>query len=330
VSSVKKPNSQFSFVAKLSIAVFAAMWLAALSLWPPSGLLAANTNVNVQVCPSAPYPAPTITEPANGTKTKSSSILMKGQATPGATVYAYRNNVQVGFVAAGGDGTFTISVSLSLGSNVLKASTNNECTGPTFSGSVTVERKAAASPPAAQPGGNEAAPAEVPGESDGQQPTGTPTATDQPNQKEPDSRQPSAAGRPVILEPRNGTHVTDSSILVVGEASANARVRILRNKQVVAEVLSDARGHFTAGITLEPGNNRLTAVIGQGANALSSEEVVVIYEPVQAGASMRRTLTFIGIIGAGTIGGLAVYGLVWHPTFMRHIWHIFKHPKVTG
>lgn len=285
--TVKRLKGSFSFIKGKWTAIFVLVWFVVLSLGCPTNLLAADTNVNVRVCPSTSYPPPTISSPADGTKTQQSSILMSGEATPNVIVYAYRNDVQTGFVTSGIDGTFAISISLDMGTNVLKASTNNECSAPSFSGSVTVEREAVVVPPGPTDGDEDGGePVGLPG---GPQPIGIPPTVGQPSQGEPTADQPSEAPHPVIREPRQGTRATQPFILVVGEASPFTLVRILRNGQVVAEVFTDSKGRFTVGVPLELGENRLVAVTGQGSEERFSEEVRVTYQP-EATSSIVRPL----------------------------------------
>lgn len=255
---------------------------------------------------------------------------MSGDATPDITVYAYRNDVQVGYVTAAGDGTYTMSVSLNVGTNELKASTNNSCTAPTFSETITVERQAPEPPPEPSPGedpGGEQAPEEPIIGPDGSPILEYPGGTGKKRVPGTGAGDPSISRiRPVILEPEQGLTVTEPTVVVRGKASANTRVRILRNNLVLAEILSDDEGNFTAGITLGQGENRLVATTGQGKQTLYSDTVVVTYRPPRPGLLDFLPITPATLAAAGgTIGiGVAISYFVSHPAASERVLYLFK------
>lgn len=306
--SAKKASQDLLRLGGLLVAVF----FVALQAVP---LQAANSDVSVQVCPSTPYPAPTITSPADGTTTTNSSIIMSGQATPGANVFAYRNNTQVGFVPAAGDGTYTISISLVMGANELKASTNNDCSAPAFSGTVEVTRESVP-PPADDP--EEPQEDQAGGEPDTELPfepeesttpslpaSPTPEEEQQPSPNEPseDLRQPR------ILQPKDGARFTNPDIIVTGMISPNTMVQIQLNDEIVASVLSDEEGRFTVGISLEPGANELVAIVGSGDNAQTSRTTTVFYDPVSEEDTRMRQAVVIATITAVIVAGVAAYSV---------------------
>lgn len=252
-------------------------------------LKAASTDINIKVC----YPpiAPTINSPQDNTQTTNSSIILSGSASANKVVYAYRNSAQVGFVTSSNDGSFSISISLSQGSNELYVSTKNECNETASSGSVTVQRQAINPPPANIP------PASG---------TSSPSTS-----KNPASRPPSAKTelpgphesnikRPVILEPKNGTRVTRPTILVKGVATPLTKVRLLLNNRQVAEVLSNDKGEFIVSVNLKRGENILIASIDEASGALFSTPVLVSYEPglltTAKSSPILLTMVIIGIL----------------------------------
>jgi len=322
----KSARDKLSFIKK-GLGIFLATALLVGLL--PASTIAIDSNVNVKVCYPAPNPPPTISSPADGTTTEDSSVLMTGQALPGVTVYAHRNSVQVGFVTSGGDGSFVISISLDMGTNVLKASTNDDCDDPAFSSPVSVEREAATPPPGPDDGiDSDEEPVTVPDDTATQPPIETPPAG-QPDEKKPGTgKRPDAGSRPVILEPRHGARVPDPDIRVVGLASAHTTVRLLQNGRIVAEVLTDAEGRFTVGITLQPGENRLVATTGQGANTRSSETVVVTYQP--AGVRKPAPSWIVPVAFAGIGITVTLYILFAKLGFFTDPTQIFKHWKGKG
>jgi len=225
----------------------------------------------------------------------------------------YRNDIQVGFVTAGGDGVFAIGISLEVGINSLKASTGGDCHPPAYSNVVTVEREAASTPPGPEP---------TPGlDQDGYTPpppnqpggggTSDPGASGQPGPSDTPKEQPPApAGAPVILQPRNGVRVRQPFVLLVGQTSPRTTVRILRNDQVVAETLSDDQGKFTVRVPLEPGVNRLMIAAGP----LFSETVIVTYEPF--GPNNLLMWFFWGLLASAGLISLAIL-MIWQPVLIK-------------
>lgn len=319
--SGKRNNKHFYRLKRTSFLLVALC--AAVACWSPQ-LLAADSNVNVKVCYPVPDPAPTITGPADGTKTQDASILMSGQATPNVPVYAYRNDVQVGFVTAGGDGVFAIGIGLDVGTNSLKASTNNDCHPPAYSSVVTVERGVTSVPIDPVPGSEQNGGTPItPNQSEDEAPPTDVTPAGQPATQPSPKEQPLAqAVAPAILRPRNGVRVREPFVIVIGETTPNTVVRILRNDQLLAEVLSDDEGRFTARIPLEPGPNRLMVAVGP----LFSETTIVTYDPLKP-PGWSIWLMRGGIILAGTgLMALAIF-FIWQPTLMKRTWHGLKRWK---
>lgn len=294
---------------------------------------AANTNVNVQVCPSTPYPPPVINSPADGTSTTASSIAMTGQATPNATVYAYRNDIQVGFVSSGNDGNFAISISLVMGLNELKASTNNECSAPTFSNTVTVERREPHTP-GEDPDDPPTFPPIQPDEEDEQLPGLSEDEDDRAADEDEEDREDGAPSdepeadpyRPSITRPRNGDRFTNPDIIIRGRTASNLMVRVFVNNQAVAGVLSDDEGRFMVNVTLIPGANQLVARVAQDDKAQSSDPIVVFYDqPSYRDAPVLRAAVATTTAVAAIATGLAVYSMfVRPPSFLSAIRRFLK------
>lgn len=289
--------------------------------------MSANTDVNVSVCGASPVPPPQINEPTDGS-TYDTSVLMRGTAAPNEQVYAYRNGVQVGFVFAGPDGQFGISVSLDMGNNVLSASTNNVCGAPAFSDTVTVERKAPPPPvipssPGDTDPDNGPTADEIPGSDSAAQPPTTPSgsAGSDPSAGS-GTEQPTT---PVITDPARDVEVSESFLIVSGTAAPGTKVTIWRNDDRLAEVTSDARGRFRAGITLQQGSNRLMVTTGSGDSLRQSKVVVVTYHPKDQPSerwSVGRRLAF-GLTASLGIG-LLLYLAIEHSSFGGGIRHLLR------
>lgn len=274
---------------------------------------AADTDVNVKVCYPVPLPPPVITSPADGTATKDSSVLLEGTTTPNETVYAYRGGTQVGFVPADGTGQFAISVSLQIGTNALRAAILDDCDAPTYSSTVNVERQAVTPPPDPTPGGGET-PVQPP--ASGETPTEEPSAPGggQPGQTPGSPARPSIPGKVQILEPQDGLVVDSPYIRLRGSAPPNTRVRILLNKQIVAEVVSDDQGLFIVNITLVPGANDIFATIGNKQQTLLSQPITITYNPpqgIETSEWLVPAAVTVGLVGLGA----AAYIYLLQPLF---------------
>lgn len=308
MSKVNKPSKRHGFVNRV-VQLLLAVGFGVLCVLPGVAR-AADSAVNVQVCPGSPYPAPSITSPTNGTNTTNSSIVMSGQATADVTVYIYRNSAQVGFVTADSGGIFSTSVSLAMGSNVLQASTNNDCSTPTFSNSVTVVRKSPPGPPSSPTPSAE--PSDPPQTETETPPAESPTGNEQPGENAPGDETPavelpSDPAQPVITEPRTGTRVTEPFVMLKGRAAPNTPVRVLRDGEVVAQVLTNDEGWFSVRVSLHEGENHLTITTGRGQSMRTSSEAVVTYEPKAAMSTVKWVIiAFAGV----TISGIALY-IAW-------------------
>lgn len=83
------------------------------------------TNYQITVAHAVP-PAPVLSQPVNGLKTRSASIVMAGQAQAGSTVQLLVNGQQAGnAIVVGADGLFSGSVTLISGVNQLQATASN-------------------------------------------------------------------------------------------------------------------------------------------------------------------------------------------------------------
>ena len=79
---------------------------------------------------------------------------------------------------------------------------------------------------------------------------------------------------PAITSPVNGATVSDALLTVSGTATANQTVTVYRNAVVAGTTIADALGGFTLSITLNTGNNVLTAL-----SCTTSPVVNVTYTP---------------------------------------------------
>ena len=98
--------------------------------WAPSpedeGNYMIRADVSYEVVP------PVITSPADGTFTNEDTVTVTGTAAPTTTVTLYNNDQEVGTVSVGDDGTFSKTITLLQGENIITAtaSTDNGTTDP--------------------------------------------------------------------------------------------------------------------------------------------------------------------------------------------------------
>lgn len=312
-STKNRSKKSFRVVRTASIAI-SVLNLVLASVWSGAAVQAADSNVNVQVCPSSPYPAPMVTSPEDSSTTTESSLLLSGTAVPGVVLYVYRNDTQVGFVSAGGDGSFAIGVSLVMGTNALKASSNNDCSAPAFSNIVTVTRQAVQQPPDPDPSPDpspddqtEEIPIVPPEPGDEADTPGTADRPKTPAKETPDASQAGKGSAPVILHPKDGARVLEPFVMLIGEAAPNTLVRIFRNGQQVAQVTSDDKGQFVVRINLDEGGNKLFVTTGKGNDVRKSKEVLVVYAPPMPGISLVKV---VALAAAAITLGVFLYILL--------------------
>lgn len=234
----------------------------------PARLLAADTTIGVQVCNTVVAP-PSVTNPAADAATADSSIIVSGTGPASTTIYHFRNSAQVGFVTSAGDGSYSLSVPLVVGANVLHTSVLDECNEFVDSPAVTITRTAV--PADSIPG----VPTTTPGSSDSGQTTTTPAVT------APPTPVADTAGliTPVIHTPKHLDKLSSENIVVTGQAGRLTTVKILLNGKAVAEVLTDDQGRFSVSLSLVEGENHLVVSSGDGDSLRKSTDVVVYYQP---------------------------------------------------
>jgi hypothetical protein len=192
--------------------------------------------------------APVIEQPADNTQTQLLQIEMSGHADADSLVSLRRNGTEVATVTADSTGAFSVLVDLLLGSNSFTATATNPAgTGP-ISAAVTVTR---VNPPPPLP-------PVIPGQ---------PPVSPRPGQ---------APTAPLIVTPSNGEVTSAETSVVEGRAEAESVVRIYRNGQQVARVLTGPTGIFSARIPLVTGDNRLAAIAGNRFGTSPMSVVVVV------------------------------------------------------
>lgn len=88
---------------------------------PMAGLAAPDTvTVTAEVCNTGTVP-PIISDPANGSTFTDSSLPVAGTSTAGDIVTVFRNGVQAGSALADGTGTWSLTITLVPGSNLISA-----------------------------------------------------------------------------------------------------------------------------------------------------------------------------------------------------------------
>lgn len=272
----------------------------------PTGLLAADSNVNVEVC--RPPSSPVIISPEEGFTTDQSSVLVQGNAAANATVYAARNGSEIGFVTADGTGSYSISVSLAVGANSLQTTVKNSC-GVSASSSPVNGTRQAVPPPSVPPAAPTAPNQPEPQTSTSSRDTPPQAITAPPGQtaqQSPvDTSSPQPVGTvPVFLEPQDGLITNQQSILVKGHTTPNTKVRVMVNERTLAEVLSDEEGAFAVSVLLQNGVNRIILIANPGPDETRSRTNTVIYQPAALSAPTKPgtsillpILILIGIAG---------------------------------
>lgn len=299
-------------------------------LW---GLFAASSDINVQVC--SPNASLFIVSPPDGTSTNDSSVVVSGYGAESVSVAAYRNNVNVGTVTTGGDGSYSLSVPLTVGSNGIHTRVTNACGHGTDSNAITVTRLAPPTPPANNPPPANFSPQPQPQPQPQPPPSNRPDAVD--DQLDAPSMNKEPGRPPDISLPRDGLVTDNPTILVRGKGQPGSRLWLTRNGQRLAEVLADDAGQFAATIPLTPGRNVIVVIAETEAGETRSEPVTVTYQPSQPAATSQTppkwpspTFSFVvaPVLLAATIG--LIIGRHHHKWQMRknfppnHITHDVK------
>lgn len=273
----------------------------------PSAVMATSSEIGVNVC----YPpvSPSIASPADGSTTKQRSLLVTGNAPASTAVYISRNGRQAGFVTANSGGSYSISVSLEVGANMLQASTRNECGDSASSSLVTVTREQLPTPDQPSNPSPPAATPIIPTEGSAVPPptTSQPLPT-LPADEVAEEPAPIAVSQPVILEPADGVRTANPTILVKGQADPFTTVQVFLNDRLSAAVRSDEAGEFAVGIPLEKGENRLQLAVNSGAEEIKSPSVTIHYEPPQSTlptqGSIIPPILIAGAFATTLFGGL--------------------------
>ena len=268
----------------------------------PVGLEAADTTVGVQVCNTV-VGAPSITDPAADANTTESSITVSGTGPASTAIYHFRNGSQVGFVTSAGDGSYSLSVPLVVGSNVLHTSVLDECNQFVDSPPVTITRTAI---PATNPPASSTPASTTPGSS---------PATTTGSASEPAAAPAADASglvTPVIDTPKNIDRLNADSIVVTGRAKPLTLVKIYLNGKVVAEVLTDDQGRFSVSVSLVGGENHLVATSGEGDSLRKSLDVRVFFEATDDVDVINNPWWLLVII---SVSGLFIFYLL----ILRHL-----------
>lgn len=221
-------------------------------------LLAAASNVSVQVCD--PAVTLSILSPADGTVTNNNSVVVSGYGPALSSVAAFRNHSQVGAVTSSSDGSYSLSVPLVQGNNLLYARHTNACSYTAQSNAVNVTRQTGRSAP-----------------------TTNTTTSAKPTMVSPqDTNSPDKAAsisqQTVIVEPKDGTETTTPTVYLRGKAQPDARIRLRLNGQVVAEITANEDGEFAGSVSLVEGKNILQANTISGQDEVSSNTINVTYK----------------------------------------------------
>ncbi len=257
-----------------SYSICLAVLLCLLNFVFPARLNAANTTVGVQVCNTF-VGAPTLTSPSSNATTQSSSVILSGVGTPSTLIYAFRNSTQVGYVTSAGDGSYSISVALVVGANSLHTAVLDECSEYVDSSSVTITRQAV--PPTDGDDNTADSGGDTSSSGDNGQSTSGGQISAGSGSKLTVEKGPSY--RPLIGFPNDSDKFNRRNILVSGVANPSTRVRIYLNGLVVAEVISDDLGQFSASVYLQDGENKLFVSTGSGKNLRKSSVITVYYQP---------------------------------------------------
>jgi hypothetical protein len=269
----------------------------------PAHLQAADTTVGVQVCNTV-VGAPSVTDPAVDANTTESSITVSGTGPASTAIYHFRNGSQVGFVTSAGDGSYSLSVPLVVGSNVLHTSVLDECNQFVDSPAVTITRTAI---PSTNPPDSSGPAATTAGSSPATNTTGS--ASEPAAAPATDA---SGLVTPVIDTPKNIDRLNAASIVVTGRAKPLTLVKIYLNGKVVAEVLTDDQGRFSVSVSLAGGENHLVATSGEGDSLRKSLDVRVFFEATDDVDVINNPWWLLVII---SVSGLFIFYLL----ILRHL-----------
>lgn len=278
------------------------------------GVFATTTDIRANICND--FAAPTVTEPSGPVTTDASSITIQGTGEPNLSVTITDNTVDVGTSTIAPDGSYGLSVPLSVGDNELTASSTNGCETKA-SATVTVHRTAPPQPPATPPEDES-----LPPSSETQSPSDTATSVPsisphvpsigqpQPTTKTPP---PSSPGymQPTITRPRNNETSSVQSVVVAGQASPYSTVTIYVNGKVVANVMASESGAYSVTVVLHPGKNTIQVQATKGKNTAFSSVITVYYTQPAKHVSAFVVLAVATIATASSVplvvGGRYIY-----------------------
>lgn len=238
----------------------------------PTSLSATDSTIGVQVCNTF-VGAPTLTSPSSNATTQNSSVILSGVGTPSTLIYAFRNSTQVGYVTSAGDGSYSISVALVIGANSLHTAVLDECSEYVDSSSVTITRQAV---PTIDNTDSTDSDSDSGSTSDSDQSISGGQISSENGTELTVEKGPRY--KPLIGFPNDGDKFNRRNILVSGVANPLTRVRIYLNGLVVAEVISDDLGQFSASVYLQDGENKLFVSTGSGKNIRKSSVITVYYQ----------------------------------------------------
>lgn len=300
-------------------------------------------EVQSKIC--APLSTPTITAPAAGSETDLASVQVTGYAQPGKTVVLTKNNINSGATTATADGTYALVSPLEHGNNILRVSVSNSCATVKKSISVAIRRietapspepSAQQQPPAASPApqATEAAPVIVssltetpvaPSSTD--TPAASQTAQLAPTTSEPDNAT-TVTQKEVITQPHEGQTVKSDRMWVKGEALPSSAVVVYVNKQIAAQVVSDAFGAYGVLVEVKNGANTIhvkaKAKDGTETTRVISVQLVKSTDatPVAPTRGNNDTLARSISVAIG-VGSLLIMGGIYHE--IRHLNHMRRH-----
>jgi signal transduction histidine kinase len=178
-----------------------------------------------------PPPAPVIMQPADGTLTDATSILVSGTAQAGATLDVLVGGAVKGTVTVGADGSYGLTIPLVLGMNAIQTQATNSTGAGPLSPTVSVTRQ---SPPPNNP---------------------------------PPPPPPPPATPPTISSPTDGTVTTDVTILVkvTGPAGSTVAINVNGSQQASLTLATDGTGQ--ASVPLNLGDNSLSVTTSSGTTA---------------------------------------------------------------
>jgi len=291
----------------------------------------ADTNVRTRIC--SPFNAPSITAPATGSSTTSSSLHVVGYADPGLVVSIQNNDTGAGATTATTDGSYAINVPLDTGSNSLVASHTNDCNTVKKSATVQALRVAAtttpeATTPMSNPSGTQPSstiqttkPIEV------TKLTAVPASTTTSTAASPATMAAQAeeqAKKDIITEPKAGEVLSSERTWITGKTTPATKVDIYVNHAAVASVISADDGIYGALVSIKSGRNNIqvqaTAADGT-VITVRSIDVELVKKTVEDTQDADKKDELKGMkdvagwvaIGAIGVGGLCIMSFIlWH------------------